>query len=236
MSLVSVLVCGTWFFPIEEQLYSTIVQYVASLLKEKSGTFNKAPLPAIPKLLQVGGDSGVKLGALGLLLAQRRGEPVHFLLERLSVVLLRLGTDVAARREHVTVFADLFECCALAEARHVAIPGLATLQRGRWGRAGARRSQDLAAPGVVGVGYAGDVVVRQLAVGTIHHTAHLARVEEEHVAAAVTEFAVLLVARQKPEARRNLRRVEELTRQRHHAVHDVGFNHALADLTLARLV
>ncbi len=32
------------------------------MLKEKTGTFNKATLPAIPKLLQVGGDGGVKIG------------------------------------------------------------------------------------------------------------------------------------------------------------------------------
>jgi hypothetical protein len=88
--------------------YSTIVKYATSLLKEKPGTFNKATLPAIPKLLQVGGYGGVKLGGLGLLLAQYRGEPLHFLLEWLTVVLLRLGADVAARREHVAVLADLF--------------------------------------------------------------------------------------------------------------------------------
>ena len=79
--------------------YSAIVKYATSLLKEKPGTFNKETLPAIPKLLQVGGDDSVKPGGLGLLLAQRRGEPLHFLLERLAVVLLRLGADVAARRE-----------------------------------------------------------------------------------------------------------------------------------------
>ena len=91
------------------------------MLKEKSGTFNKATLPAIPKLLQVGGDGGVKLGSLGLLLAQRRGEPLHFLLERFAVVLLRLGADVAARREHVAVLTDLFQRRALAEAQLVGI-------------------------------------------------------------------------------------------------------------------
>jgi hypothetical protein len=54
-------------------------------------------LPAIPKLLQVGGDGGIELRSLGLLLAQRRGEPLHLLLERLAVVLLRLGADVSGR-------------------------------------------------------------------------------------------------------------------------------------------
>ena len=62
-------------------------------------TFNKETLPAIPKLLQIGGDRCIKIGGLGLLLAQRRGKPLHFLLERLAVVLLRLGANVATRRE-----------------------------------------------------------------------------------------------------------------------------------------
>src|SRR5215831_10618739 len=86
--------------------------------------------PTIPKLLQVGGDGGVKPGGLGLLLAQYRGEPLHFLLERLAVVLLRLGTDIAARREHVAVLADLLQRRALAKTGHIAIPGTTTLRRG----------------------------------------------------------------------------------------------------------
>ena len=93
------------------------------MLKERSGTFNKETLTVIPKLLQVGGDGGVKLGGLGLLLAQRRSEPLHFLLEGLTVVLLRLGTDVASGREHVAVLADLFERRALAEAGDVGVLG-----------------------------------------------------------------------------------------------------------------
>jgi hypothetical protein len=39
--------------------------------------------------------------------AQRRGEALHLLLERLAVVRLRLGADIAARRQHVAVLADL---------------------------------------------------------------------------------------------------------------------------------
>jgi hypothetical protein len=55
-------------------------------------------------------------------------------------------------------------------------------------------------------------------------------------AVAVAEPAVLLVAREEPQADRDLRRVEELARQRDHAVHEVGLDDGLADLALAGLV
>ena len=48
--------------------------------------------------------------------------------------------------------------------------------------------------------------------------------------------AVLLVPGQEPQADRNLRRVEQLARQGHHAVHQVGLDDGLADLALAGLV
>src|SRR5690606_32775311 len=91
----------------------------------------------------------------------------------------------------------------------------------------------LAAPGVIGIRDAGDVLVGQLAVGAVHHAAKLAGVDEEDLAAAVAELAVLAVARQKPQARRDLRRVEELAGQRHHAVHEVGLDEVPADLAFA---
>jgi len=49
-------------------------------------------------------------------------------------------------------------------------------------------------------------------------------------------LAVLPVAREEPQARGDLRRVKELTRQRHHAVHEVRLDEVLANLALARLV
>src|SRR5918996_3445868 len=76
---------------------------------------------AIPKFLQVGGDGGIELRRLGLLLAQRGGEPLHLLLERLAVVFLGLGADVAAGREDVAVLAHLLERSAFAEAWHVGV-------------------------------------------------------------------------------------------------------------------
>ena len=48
--------------------------------------------------------------------------------------------------------------------------------------------------------------------------------------------AILLVAGEEPEADGNLRRVEELAGQGHHAVHEIGLDHPLANLALAGLV
>src|SRR5450756_2224935 len=75
--------------------------------------------PAIPKLLQVGCDGGVQLRGFGLLLAQRRRKPLHFLPERFAVVLGRFRADVAAGRKHMAVLADVIELRGLAEAGHV---------------------------------------------------------------------------------------------------------------------
>jgi len=83
---------------------------------------------------------------------------------------------------------------------------------------------------VVRVGDAGDVGVGQLAVRAVDQAAHLAGVDEQHLAAPVArphpgpllsrgERRVLFVACEEPEAGGDLRRVEELTRQRDHAVH-----------------
>src|SRR2546427_2502667 len=63
----------------------------------------------IAQLPQVDLDGGIELARLSHLLAQHGGEPLHFLLERLAVVLLRLGTDIAAGREHVAMLADLLQ-------------------------------------------------------------------------------------------------------------------------------
>ena len=77
----------------------------------------------IPQLLQVGGDGLVELRGFGLLGALGRGEPLHLLFERLAVVCLRFGADVAAGGKHVAVLAHLFQRRALAEAGHVAVNG-----------------------------------------------------------------------------------------------------------------
>ena len=89
---------------------------------------------------------------------------------------------------------------------------------------------------MVGAGDLGDVLVGQFAVDAVDQRAQLAGVDEQRLAAPVAEPAVLLVAGEEPEADRNLRRVEELARQRDHAVDQVGLDDRLADVALARLV
>ena len=54
---------------------------------------------------------------------------------------------------------------------------------------------------------------------TVNERAELSGVDEERVSATISEPAVLLVARQEPQTGWNLRRVEELSGQPHHAVH-----------------
>jgi len=107
-------------------------------------------------------------------------------------------------------------------------------RRGR--RAIYRASVLVAAPGVVGAGDLLDVVGGQLAVRAVDHGAELARIEEERLAPAIAEAAVLLGAGEEPETDRDLRRVEELAGERDHAVDEVGLDHGLADLALAGLV
>src|SRR5262249_62219892 len=112
------------------------------------------------------------------------------------------GTDIATGCEDVSVLADFFERYALTEAGHVFVFVRVLLP----------------APSVVGVGNACDFFVGQLAVGTVHQAAELAGVDEEHFAMTITEFVVLLITSEEPEAGRDLRGIEELARQRHHAV------------------
>ena len=83
----------------------------------------------------------------------------------------------------------------------------------------------------------------QFAVSAVDHTAQFARVDEEHFAAPVTpgwqtQLAAgrVAVSRQEPETGWDLSGIEELARQRHHAVHQIRFDQALADISLARLV
>src|SRR5581483_8013184 len=148
-----------------------------------SSTVRVCHSPAIPKLRQVGGDSGVQFRGVGLLLAQRRGEAPHLLLEPLAIVLGGLGADVAAGGEDVTVLADVLKRGALAETRHV----------------GVRAGVLVTAPGVVSAGDLRDVGIEQLAVHAVGHGAELARVDEEGLPAPVAEAAVLLVAAEEPE-------------------------------------
>jgi hypothetical protein len=67
-------------------------------------------------------------------------------------------------------------------------------------------------------------------VGAVLHLAELAGVDEEDLLAAVAEAVVPLVACVESKKDRDLGGVEELTRQRDQAVHEVGLDDILADL------
>ena len=176
--------------------------------------------PAIPKLLQVGGDGGVQLRGLGLLLAQRRGEPLHLLLERLAVVLLRLGADVAAGREDVAVLADLLERRALAEAGMSSYSPASFSPRQAWYVRAIVRS-----PSSVSSRWTRSTMRPSLRASMKSTSPRRSR-----------KRPFFLFACEEPQADRDLRRVEELPRQRDHAVHEVRLDDVLADLALAGLV
>src|SRR5690606_17727257 len=172
---------------------------------------------AIPEFSKIGGNLNIKPRSLSLLLPQLGHEPLHLLVERLVILLGRLSTDVPARSEHMPVLANLVQPSALAEPRHVHI----------------LPSASLTPPSVIRVRDPRDVLVGQLAARAVDHPAELAGVDEQDLSATVAELAVLAVAGQEPQARRDLRRVEELARQRHHAVHEVGLDQVLTDLASA---
>src|SRR5207244_8984020 len=82
----------------------------------------EAPLvAAIAKLFEVGGNGSVKLRGFGLLLAQRRGKPLHLLVKRLIVLLGRCCADIATWGEHMAVLADIGEHCCITERRRVGV-------------------------------------------------------------------------------------------------------------------
>ena len=62
----------------------------------------------------------------------------------------------------------------------------------------------VSAPGVVGVDHLADVLVRQFPVHPVHHLAHAAGVDKEHLATPVPEASVALLPRQDPQAARDL--------------------------------
>ena len=116
--------------------------------------------------------------------------------------------------------AHLLQRGALAEAGHVGVLARALLP----------------APRVIGVGDAGDLLRGQFAVGAVDHAAELARVDEQQLPAPVAQRAVAAGAGQEPQAGRDLRRVEQLPRQRHHAVDQVGLEQVPANGAFAGLV
>ncbi len=84
------------------------------------------------------------------------------------------------------------------------------------------------APRVVGSSDLGYVVITQFAVNTVNQRSHLPSVDEEGLAPPISEASIPLIASEEPEADRNLGRVEKLSRQGDHAVHEVGFDDLLS--------
>jgi hypothetical protein len=73
-------------------------------------------------------------------------------------------------------------------------------------------------------------------VHAVDHRAELSGVDEQGLTAAVAEATVLFVAREKPQADRDLRRIEELAGECHHAIDEIGLDDRFADLAFAGLV
>src|SRR5207245_1493774 len=94
----------------------------------------------------------------------------------------------------------------------------------------------VSAPGMIRSGNLRNLLIGKLAVNAIHQRAHLARVDEKRLASSIAKATVLLTSGNEPEAHGNLRRVEELAGQRHHAIHQMRVDDVLSDFTLAGLV
>ena len=144
----------------------------------------------------------------------------NFFCERFAVVFNIFRANVTSRRQHMAVAADFIEHDAFAEA------GVSSYLPRAF----------VAAPCVVCPGNFCDVVVGQFAMDAINQRAEFAGINEKHFAAPVFEAVVPLVAGNEPEANRNLRGVKKLSRQRHHAIHQVGLNEGLADFAFAGLI
>ena len=79
-----------------------------------------------PRCLQIRCNGRVQLCAFGLLFPQLRHQPLHLVLERLAVVLLRFRADVTTGGQHIAVLAHLCQGGAFAEAGDVGV-GVDTL-------------------------------------------------------------------------------------------------------------
>ena len=74
------------------------------------------------QILQIFRNRVVQPARLRLLLSPLRRQLRHLLRKRNAVILLRRRPDVAAGRQHMAVFTDLFKGRALAESGYVRIP------------------------------------------------------------------------------------------------------------------
>ena len=152
-----------------------------------------------------------------LLVVELSDKASHLVVKWLAIVVLSFQTDIPSGREDVAVLAYVIQRCALAEA----------------GVVGVVTRVCFATPAMIDVGYMANVFGRKLAMGPVDHAAELASVDEQHLTATVPERTAVTIAGEEPEAGGDLRRVEQLPRQRHHAVDQIGLDQVLADFSLA---
>ena len=89
---------------------------------------------------------------------------------------------------------------------------------------------------VAALGVASLYRARQRYETTLSASSSLATAAANLQTAAIAEPAILLGAGQKPKTDGYLRRVEQLPRQRDHAIDKVGFDQVLANVSLAGLI
>ena len=100
-----------------------------------------------------------------------------------DVVLYGFAADVPAWSEHVLVLTDPVQVGCGAKAGDILVRlEVATL----------------AAPGMIGAGDLDNIVIRELAPGTVHHVTELAGVDEQHLAAPSAEAVIAFGSRQEP--------------------------------------
>lgn len=148
------------------------------------------------------------LGELRLKLLLQRPEPAG---KGRLVLILRLGPHFAARGQDKAV-------------------GPKFLVAGGFGKAGNVGISLAQTPSMIGFGNLADVGIGKIFPGAVHQEAQFAGVDEQHLAAPVPQFAVLreavrLVTRQKPQAGRDLRGIDQLLRQGDHAIRHLALDH-----------
>jgi len=86
---------------------------------------------------------------------------------------------------------------------------------------------------MVSTGDFGNVFIREFLVAAVNHCPEFAGIDEKDFVGTVAELVIGAVARQKPQASRDHGVVKKLGGQSHHAVYNAGFDHVLADISLA---
>jgi len=150
-----------------------------------------------------------------------RGQGCHLLFKGDAVVFGFFRANVAPGHQDVVIGAHFVQRGSLTEARHISI------------------FASFPAPGVIGAGDFGDILIRECSVAPGNHGPKLTGIDEQDFVGAVAEIkagvnpARTTVARQEPQAGWDHGVVEELGWESDHAVHDASFDHVFADLPFA---